>query len=250
VFLCVRRRRRLAEISPTKGKTALYEDLKRRILTLDLAPDSDLDEVVLTCHYGISRTPVREVFQRLAGEGYIEIRENRGARVAPMNMETLRSFFSVAPMIYAAIGRLAVHNFTQAQMKDLKQCQSHFRHAVNENDATSMMLDNNRFHEIMGEMAANAYLTPSLNRLLIDHGRIGHNFYRPQTPDARQRLNRAVEHHDDFIVALEERDEQMVVDLVFEHWQLSRENMTLYIAPQALAEDRPEIFQSEDRFTF
>jgi len=220
-----------------KGKNALYEDLKRQILTLELAPDSDLDEAVLVAAYGVSRTPVREVLQRLAGEGYVDIRENRGARVSPMNMETLRNFFHVAPMIYAAIGRLAVQNFKSEQLEDLKDCQSHFRRAVKAHDAISMVVDNNRFHAIMGEMAANFYLTPSLGRLLIDHARIGHTFYRPQTPDTRQRLIKAVEHHDGFIAALEQRHETRVVDLVFEHWQLSRENMELYIAPKALAED-------------
>jgi len=223
------------------GKNALYEDLKRQILTLELAPDRDLDETILTAAYGVSRTPVREVFQRLAGEGYVEIRENRGARVSPLNMETLRNFFSVAPMIYAAIGRLAVQNFTREQMLDLKDCQSHFRRAVKNGDAMSMVLDNNRFHEIMGEMSANLYLAPSLRRLLIDHARIGHTFYRPQTQDTSQRLLKAVEHHDAFIVALEARDEESVVSLVFEHWELSRENMALYIAPKGLVEDRQPV---------
>jgi len=219
------------------GKIALYEDLKRQILTLELAPGSDLDEAIFAAVYGVSRTPVREVFQRLAGEGYVEIRENRGARVAPMDMLALRHFFQVAPMIYAAIGRLAVQNFTPLQMEDLKDCQYHFRRAVQANDAISMVLDNNRFHEIMGEMSANAYLLPSLRRLLIDHARIGHTFYRPKTSDMHQRLLKAAEHHDDFIAALEARDEDRVVNLVFEHWALSRENMQVYITPPALAED-------------
>ncbi len=59
------------------GKVALYEDLKRHILTMELDPDELLDEAALTAQYGLSRTPVREVFQRLAGEGYLEIVEKR-----------------------------------------------------------------------------------------------------------------------------------------------------------------------------
>ena len=55
------------------GKVALYEDLKRHILTMELDPDELLDEAALTAQYGLSRTPVREIFQRLAGEGYLEI---------------------------------------------------------------------------------------------------------------------------------------------------------------------------------
>ena len=41
------------------GKTALHEALKRQILTLELPPDRDLDEVRFSEEYGISRTPVR-----------------------------------------------------------------------------------------------------------------------------------------------------------------------------------------------
>lgn len=226
------------------GKAALYEDLKRQILTMERDPDELLDEASLTAQYGLSRTPVREIFQRLAGEGYLEIVEKRGVRVSPMSHATLRNFFLVAPMIYAATGRLAVQNSKPAQLKALKETQKRFRKAVHSHDAEALALENNRFHEIMGEMAANPYLQPSLGRLLIDHCRIGHTFFRPRDEEMDRRLQRAAEHHDAFIAALESRDEQAVVDLVFEHWELSRENMEMFIAPQGLRAD--ERIQSSD----
>lgn len=49
-------------------KSSLYDDLKRQILTMELDPDADLDEVALSERYGLSRTPVREIFRRLAGK--------------------------------------------------------------------------------------------------------------------------------------------------------------------------------------
>ncbi|MER8713241.1 GntR family transcriptional regulator [Mesorhizobium sp. M1295] len=219
------------------SKGSLYDDLKRRILTMELDPDEDLDEVALSERYGLSRTPVRETFRRLEGEGYIEIRANRGARVVPMNHSTLRHFFLVAPMIYAAIGRLAVQNYKPSQLSDLKDTQERFRKASTSSDALSMVLENNRFHEIIGEMSGNAYLQPSLGRLLIDHARIGHTFFRPRNADMRKRLQIAVEHHDGFITAIDAHQEDAVVDLVFEHWELSRENMEMFIAPQGLKAD-------------
>lgn len=219
------------------GKIGLYDDLKREILTMELDPDEDLDEVSLGERYGLSRTPVREIFHRLEGEGFVEIRANRGARVIPMNYETLRHFFLVAPMIYAAIGRLAVQNFKPKQLSDLKDTQERFRKASGAGDALAMVLENNRFHEIMGEMSGNAYLQPSLGRLLIDHARIGHTFFRPRTDDMRKRLQLAVDHHDGFIAAIGAHDEDAVVNLVFEHWELSRENMEMFIAPQGMKAD-------------
>lgn len=219
------------------GKSDLYDDLKRQILTMELDPDSDLDEVTLSDRYGLSRTPVREIFRRLEGEGYIEIRANRGARVVPMNHQTLRQFFMVAPMIYAAIGRLAVQNFRPRQMEDLRETQERFRVASAEGDALAMVLENNRFHEVIGEMSGNAYLQPSLGRLLIDHARIGHTFFRPRNDDMRQRLQLAVDHHDAFIAAIGSHDEETVVKLVFEHWELSRENMEMFVVPQEMKAD-------------
>jgi DNA-binding GntR family transcriptional regulator len=218
-------------------KTALYEDLKRQILTLELVPDDDLDETILSERYGISRTPVREVFRQLAGEGYVDIRENKGARVIPMNYATLRDFFLVAPMIYAAVGRLATQNFKAAQLTQLKQSQKNFRDAMNRRNGERMVLENNRFHEIIGEMSNNVFLKPSLGRLLIDHARIGHTFFRPKDEEMNTRLKAACAHHDQFIDAIAERDETRVVELVFEHWDLSRHTMELFIAPKGLKAD-------------
>lgn len=215
-------------------KGDLYNDLKRQILTMELDPDSSLDEVSLSERYGLSRTPTRDILRRLAGEGYIEIRENRGARVIPMNHSTLRDFFQVAPMIYAVIGRLAVQNFKPRHLGDLKDVQERFRAASVAGDGFAMVLENNRFHEIIGEMSGNVYLRPSLGRLLIDHARIGHTFFRPKDDDMKRRLMLAVEQHDQFIAAIADHDEEAVVSLVFDHWELCRENMEMFIAPAAL----------------
>lgn len=95
---------------PRGRKRALHADLKRRILTLRLRPGADLDEATLAAEYGLSRPPLREVLRQMAGEGYVVLRTNRGAQVSPMSYETLRTFFLVAPMIYAAVARLAALN--------------------------------------------------------------------------------------------------------------------------------------------
>jgi DNA-binding GntR family transcriptional regulator len=219
------------------GKTALYETLKRQILTLELPPDHDLDEVRLSEEYGISRTPVRDVLRQLAGEGYIDIRENRGARVIPMNHATLRDFFLVAPMIYEAVGRLAVQNFKAAQMVQLKDCQERFRAAISRHDAEAMVVENNMFHAIIGEMANSAYLKPTLSKLLIDHARIGYTFFRPTNDEMEAGLAKSCEHHDQMIRAIAERDEAAVVRLVLEHWELSRWNMEMFIAPKGLTSE-------------
>jgi DNA-binding GntR family transcriptional regulator len=219
------------------GKTSLYETLKRNILTLDLSPDQDLDEVSLSEEYGISRTPVRDVLRRLAGEGYVDIRENKGARVISMNLATLRDFFLVAPIIYEAVGRLAVQNFRPAQLTQLKECQERFHAAMKAGQSETMTLENNRFHEIIGEMANSSFLKPSLGKLLIDHARIGHTFFRPIDSQMEANLVTACRHHDEFVQAIADRDDATMVRLVYEHWELSRQNMEMFVAPKELKND-------------
>lgn len=223
------------------GKSVLYEDLKRQILIMELDPDEYLDELQLSKSYGLSRTPVREVLQRLAGEGYVDLRENKGARVSSMNHSTIRNFFLVAPMIYAAIGRLAVNNYKQKQLVELERVQDDFRKANEEGNAVGMTVSNNRFHEIIGEMSGNVYLQASLGRLLIDHSRIGSIFYRQNSGDMKARMDKAVAHHDGFIAAIKEKDQEAFVDLVAQHWTLSRERMEMFVIHQPLTPDNFDI---------
>ncbi len=213
------------------GKTSLYETLKRSILTMELAPDHDLDEVSLSEAYGISRTPVRDVLRQLAGEGYVDIRENRGARVTPMNLVTLRDFFLVAPIIYESVGRLAVQNFRPAQLSQLKDCQERFRSAMKAGNVEKMALENKRFHEIIGEMSNSAFLKPSLGKVLIDHARIGQIFYRPTDSRMEKNLQTSCLHHDQMIAAIAEHDEAAMVRLVVEHWDLAKHNAEMFVAP-------------------
>ncbi|MEM6375201.1 MAG: GntR family transcriptional regulator, partial [Pseudomonadota bacterium] len=55
----------------TDRKTECLEDLRARILTLDIPPGSSLEESALCDRYGMSRTPLREILQKLNGEGYV-----------------------------------------------------------------------------------------------------------------------------------------------------------------------------------
>ncbi len=218
-------------------KDRLYADLKRKIVTLELAPGAHLDETTLSAEYGMSRTPLRDVFRQLAGEGYIEIRDNRGTIVSPMSHKTLRDFFQTAPMIYASVARLAAQNATPAQIAELRAVQARFRTAVDAGAAEDMVYWNDRFHYVMGEMADNQYLMPSLQRLLIDHARIGQTFWRARDAEMRARIAAAADQHDQFIDLIEAGDAEAAVALTLDHWALSRDHMEIFVRPDPLPID-------------
>jgi len=216
-------------------KESLYNDLKRQILTMELEPGEPLDETRLSAAYKISRTPLRDVFRQLAGEGYLEIINNRGATVSPMNHKTLRSFFMTAPMVYAAIGRLAAENAKPEQVIALKNAQKEFRAALDKQDGETMIFWNDCFHSLMGEMADNIFLQPSYDRLLIDHARISQTFYRPANRDAlQQEMQEAADHHDAMIDCIAKHDAEGMATLTHQHWELSRTQMEQFVRPDPL----------------
>jgi len=208
-----------------------------RVLTLALAPGSALDETTLSQEFGISRTPFREVLQRLAGEGFVALEPNRGALVSSMSLEVMRNFFQTAPMIYAATSRLAAENGTREGLDVLKEIQIRFRKAHAADVASEMVMANHRFHEQIGIMAANPYLTPSLQRLLIDHTRMSQTFYRPRMKSEKVRIDTSCSQHDQLIDAIEKHEPARAVEITLAHWELSRNQIDLYVRPDPLPVD-------------
>lgn len=215
-------------------KERLAAQIRSDILTLRLAPGDDLDETRLSTEFGLSRTPLREVFRELAGEGYLSHKTNRGVRVIDLSHMTLRSFFLAAPMIYSAVLQLAAQNATPDQMHDLRSAQDTFRVALRSGSAADRALANNRFHAICGDMARNIYLLPSYHRLLIDHARIGMTFYNPRNTEGQDRLTTAADQHDAIIEAIEARDAMAAGQLALDHWELSRSEIESFVMPNGL----------------
>lgn len=219
---------------PKTKKARCLKDLRRRILTQDFAPGVYLDESALSQKYDISRPPLREVLNQLAGEEYLVLHENRGAQVAPMTHKTMRNFFVAAPMIYSAVTRLAALNATPDQIMQLKDTQLLFRAAIRDCNTEERALMNLRFHVIIGEMADNEYLAPSLRRLLIDHTRIGMTFYNPRNQALAKQREEAADQHDAFITLIERGDEEGAAAVAIDHWELSRAEIESFVTPQGM----------------
>jgi DNA-binding GntR family transcriptional regulator len=202
---------------------------------MELEPGSVVDEVSLADEFGLSRPPVRELMRQLAAEGFLELEPNRPARVTAMSYQSLRGFFLAAPLIYVATTQLAAANATRKEIEALKDVQRQFRAAIDDHDVASRVFYNDQFHLEIGNMAHNAYLMPSLRRLLIDHARLGMTFYQdPPAPDMVETMDEAVRQHDEIIEAIERRDSDTAGELVRAHWELSRKRMADYALPDGL----------------
>src|SRR5579864_4833418 len=78
---------RLAPPESVQAASArLHAELHADIITGRLRPGSSLSETKVAEQYGISRTPVREVFRRLADQGFLRVVPQVATFVAPINL--------------------------------------------------------------------------------------------------------------------------------------------------------------------
>ncbi len=79
--------------------TTAYEWLRDGIVLGTLEPGAFIDEATVVEAAGISRTPVREAFHRLAGEGFVELVPRRGAQVRRLTAEDVSEIYSARRLL-------------------------------------------------------------------------------------------------------------------------------------------------------
>ncbi len=114
---------RLGSLARVRARTTgqeVYEDLHRQIVQGVLRPGDPLSEARIAERYGLSRTPVREVFWRLAQDGFLRVVPQVGTYVAPINVPAVHdSGFIRAALECAAIPD-AARRATQADGTHLR----------------------------------------------------------------------------------------------------------------------------------
>jgi DNA-binding GntR family transcriptional regulator len=207
-------------------KERLYGELRRRIVTMELEPGTDLEEAQLSALYGMSRTPVREVLIRLQAEGLVAQRPGRGAMVAPLDMGTLQSWFEAGRMIHRAMVRLAAARRTDADLEAIRQAMEAFEQATRERDKRRMLYSNERFHDLIGRAARNSYLYASYARVIADHERISELCYSYEIQGhARNDSQLTIDEHRRLFDAIGNRDADAAEEVIGAHLSLAREGL-------------------------
>lgn len=176
----------------------IAEDLEERIFDGTLADGDRLDEVRLAEHFGVSRTPLREAFQRLALSGLVELIPRRGAFVRQPGPVALMEMFEVMAELESLCGRLAARRISEAALKDLREANTRCQAAVDANDADGYYHHNERFHRIIYRQSGNGFLeheTAKLFRRLKP--------FRRQQLRLRGRLAQSMAEHEAIVAALE-----------------------------------------------
>ena len=82
----------------------MYAELRNRICTNRYPPGTVLGEAALASEFGVSRTPVRRVLQKLSYDGLVEIRNGVGNFVTDVDTRTIADLYRLRMRMAELIG--------------------------------------------------------------------------------------------------------------------------------------------------
>jgi|TARA_B100002003_G_scaffold15476_1_gene12882 DNA-binding GntR family transcriptional regulator len=101
----------------------IYKAIRERICLLDYHPGTLLNEGLLAEEFGVSRTPVRNVLQRLGHEGLVETRNGIGTIVTDLDLKAFKEVYELRMRLSEMTGDLSPIAPTTEILKDIKTLQ-------------------------------------------------------------------------------------------------------------------------------
>jgi GntR family transcriptional regulator, rspAB operon transcriptional repressor len=133
--------------------TQVYDHLMTQILDMQLQPFQELSEARLATEFGVSRTPVREAFARLARRGLVDIYPQRGTLVSPLSERLMAKSRFIREALERPLARLAAEKLTP-EIEALMEREVALQHTFAKlNDDRSFLQSDDRFHALIARAA-------------------------------------------------------------------------------------------------
>ena len=97
---------------------AIYEDLKEKVIWLDLKPGSTLNLVELAASYGVSRNPVMIALTRLNVEEWV-VRQGVHFVVSPLTVDRMREITEIRSLMETQANIWAMNRMTPQGLAEL-----------------------------------------------------------------------------------------------------------------------------------
>jgi len=212
-------------VQPLKRPAPLREGASEALLELItrgvLRPGQHLVESELAERLGVSRQPIREAFQHLSNEGWVDLRPAQGAFVHRPTEEEADQLLAVRALLETEAARLAAASVASGD-GDAKGAVERLRalwqqgvEAVAADDVDAVVAANAELHTCVMELAGNKVLAELAERV----GRRVRWYY---TPIARQRGERSWEEHAALIDAIAAHDEDRAARIMRDHTEHTR----------------------------
>ena len=197
----------------------IYQILRRKILTGELAPGEILDEKAIAAKLDVSRTPVREAVKKLSDENLVEVKAQSATRITRIERDQIKEAFLIRRALEVESAGQAAGRMAKADGARLDEIhRQHTRSIERKRFVEAIGLDDD-MHRTIAELSG----LPRLWRLIdiskapLDRTRYLH-VPRPGLADATLAQHRAI------IEALKAMDADAARTMMARHLEMAFES--------------------------
>lgn len=150
----------------THADTRIYQTIFDGVLSRRLTPGTKLPEPELCELFGVGRAVVRRALEKLAYDGIVVLRPNKGAVIAQPTREETRMIFEARRSVERALVELAAERASAADIAALREQLNEEHEAMHRFDQPSWARLASEFHLRIAALAGNAILLHYLSELI------------------------------------------------------------------------------------
>lgn len=212
----------------------LYRLLRERIIRNEIEPGVRISESEIAAEYSISRQPVREAFIKLAEEGLVEIRPQRGTFVRKIATAAVMDARFVREAIEADIAGYLASHADKSIVKMLRLEIDKQKRALD--DANEFMELDDRFHALLAEAAGKIRVWKMVEGLKSQMDRVRHlSMLRFPAP-------KLVSQHSEIVEAIASADPEAAIAAMRGHLREILNDLP------AIAESNPQFFEETQQW--
>ena len=192
----------------------LFHKLRDDILQNKIKPGEKLTEQRICQEYQVSRTPVREAFQKLELDGLIEIIPNRGAFVIGLTRQDIEDMYELRSAYEAIAVKWAIDRMSPEEFEEMQEAFELMEFYTMKQDPVKMLAMNTRFHQII--------YNGTKNRML-QHVLTSYQVYTKNTKVSpeyiKEYMDEVLEEHRKIFLAFQAKDKDAASRAAVEHMQ-------------------------------
>lgn len=211
-----------ASFRPQTVSAALADELRERILNMDIPEGQQLRQDVISAEFGVSRIPVREALLQLEGEGLVVQAAHKGYRVAPLSVDDIRELFDLRALIEVDLLNRAIPKLTESDLMAARRVLETFDELLRQGSGEQGWGKLNwQLHAALCQPANR----PRTMRLLQNLHRNGDRYLRQQLKLTDRTNERAREEHNRLVSLCEAGDAIEATRLLREHILAARDDL-------------------------
>ncbi len=151
---------------PTSIKDMVYKNIKRQIIQGSFKPGTWLKELELADAMKISRAPIREAFNQLERDGFINIIPRKGVRVASLSVKEVEEVFEIRENLELLALKKSFNNLPIDHLNKLAKVFEQFKFKTTGKTNISQYLSlDKEFHDLFINYCDNGMLIKLLSNI-------------------------------------------------------------------------------------